>query len=215
LVTDTTPDVPVRTSDLYLERLLGRESTRRKQSLEETADALLSIAWKDRARWEPEIRLLDRIGEVYGTFSPRTLAELQARIASLEALSKELDTYEDRGKVTLDDLRKETLDRFQESHPEWKARLDEKKLAALDAAGRRKTLGELIAAVSEYTSGKSDVQVRYQDLLTTDEDAKSARYRADTRLAALLRMRTILIRVAGQQYLDAHEGEDPAGSPQR
>jgi thiol-disulfide isomerase/thioredoxin len=215
LVTDTTPDVPVRTSDLYLERLVSREASRRKTSLEETADDLLRIAWKDRARWEPEIRLLDKIGEVYGTFSPRTLAELQARIDNLGSLSKELDTYEDRWKVTLDDLRKENLDRFQASHPEWKERLDEKKLPLLDAAGRRKTLSELIPAMTEYTAGKPDVQARYQDLLTTDEDARSARYRTDTRLAALLRMRTILLRVAGEQLLDVPPGEDPAHAPAR
>jgi len=215
LVTDTTPDVPVRTSDLYLENLLGREAVRRKSTFEETADALLAIAWKDRARWEPEIRLLDRIGEVYGTFSPRTLAELQTRIESLESLSKELDTYEDRWKVTLDDMRKENLDRFQASRPEWKERLDDKKIPSLDPASRRKTLAELIAAVTEYTAGKPEVQARYQDLLTTDEDARSARYRADTRLAALLRMRTILVRVAGEQLLAEAPGEDPQSAPAR
>jgi thiol-disulfide isomerase/thioredoxin len=215
LVTDTTPDVPVRTSDLYLDRLLGREAARRKATFEETADALLAIAWKDRARWEPEIRLLDRIGEIYGTFSPRTLAELQARIESLESLSKELDTYEDRWKVTLDDLRKENLDRFKASDPEWKDRLDEKKLPQLDTAARRKTLGELIVALTEYTAGKPDVQARYKDLLTTDEDARSARYRADTRLAALLRMRTILVRIAGEQLLGGPSGDDAEAVPPR
>lgn len=209
VVTDTTPDVPVRTSDLYLELLLGREATRRKITLKEAVDAQLAAAWKDRGRWEREIRLLDRIGEVYGTFSPRTLGELQAQLDSLESLSKELDTYEDRWKVTLDDLRKENLDRFQTSHPEWKDRLDEKKIPLLDPASRRKTLGELIPALQEYTSGKPDVWARYQDLQTTDEDARRARYRADTRLAALLRMRTILIRIAGEQLLGGPTG-DPA-----
>ena len=215
LVTDTTPDVPVRTSDLFLERVLEREAGRRKVKLEEAVDAQLALAWKDRGRWEREIRLLDRIGEVYGMFSPRTLAELQARIDSLDALSKELDTYEDRWKVTLDDLRKENLAAFQASHPEWKDRLDEKKIPLLDPAARRKALGELIAALQEYTAAKPDVWARYQDLLSTDEDARSARYRADTRLAALLRMRTLLIRIAGEQLLGAAAGDDAPALPAR
>src|SRR5207249_1781148 len=49
-----------------------------------------------------------------------------------------------------------------------------------------------------------------------DEDAKSARYRTDVRLAALLRMRALLIRIAGTELLIPDEvfaPESPEGQP--
>src|SRR5439155_4524322 len=91
LVADTSPDVPVRTSDLFLERVVREESSRRKVEMDELVDELLDRAWRTGGRWEREIRLLDRMGDVYGTFSPRTLAELKPKLDSLQTLSKELD----------------------------------------------------------------------------------------------------------------------------
>ncbi len=214
LVADTSPDVPMRTSDLFLERLLQDEGARRKADVEALVDEQLALAWKSRGQWEPQIRLLDRMGEVYGTFSPRTLAELKPEIDSLQSLSKELDTYEERWKLALGDLRKENLDRFLEKEPGWKQRLDEKSIATLDAGEKRSTLAELLPAIKEFTEGRSDVWKRLQDLRETDEDAKSAKYRTDVRLAALMRMRALLIRIAGTQLLsqaDSRSADTPAG----
>ncbi len=201
LINDESPDVPVRTSDMFLDRVLQEEAARRKVALEELADEQLALAWKDRARWEPQIRLLDRIGEIYGTFSPRALAELKAQLDSLEALSKELATYQDRWKLALDDLRKENLDRFLDQSAAWKERLEPKKVEILDPATKRSTLAELLPALLEFSKGRADVWKRLQDLKATEADANSAKYRTDIRLAALLRMKVILIRVAGIQLL--------------
>lgn len=201
LITDTSPDVPVRTSDLFLERALRDEATRRKLGFEALVDERLALAWKDRGRWEPEIRLLDRIGEVYGTSSARTLAELKSRLDSLESLSKELETYADRWQMALDDLRRDNLERFLETRPAWKERLSDGKIGSLDAASRKAALTELLAALGEFTRGRADVWGRLQDLRETGEDARSAKYRVDVRLASLLRMRALLIRVAGIELL--------------
>src|SRR5262249_11990664 len=160
LVTDTTPDVPVRTSDLFLEQVLQNEAGLRKIPLEGLADGLLALAWKDRGRWEKQIRALDRIGEAYGTFSPRALAELKTRIEGLRSLSEELDTYEGRWDLSLDDLRKENLARFLDQSPVWKGRLDPKSLEPLDADARRGLLAELLAALEEFTKGHPDAWSR-------------------------------------------------------
>src|SRR6185295_7888197 len=78
LVSDASPDVPLTTSDEYLHRLLGHAATERNISFIEMVDELLNEAWRNKGAWEPEIRLLDRIGAAYGCFSPRSLAELEA-----------------------------------------------------------------------------------------------------------------------------------------
>jgi len=67
-VTDDTPDVPGMDTDTVA-----------------VADSLLSEAWRNRAPWEPEIRLLDRIGDAFATFGPRSLRELRVRERSSAA----------------------------------------------------------------------------------------------------------------------------------
>src|SRR6185503_9269172 len=82
-VSDNTPDVPHTSSDFYLEQLLEREAKEKNEEKTQTVDALLAEAWRDRGAWEPDIRLLDRIGRTFGTFSPRSLSELQEQSKSL------------------------------------------------------------------------------------------------------------------------------------
>ena len=202
LLIDTSPDVPVRTSDLLLERLLSREAETSGRGFEAEVDEKLAAAWKNRGRFEPQIRLMDRIGEVYGFPSPRTLAELKPRLDSLQALSTELDTYEDRWTLSLDDLRKDNLDKFAKGDPSWKTRLEPAQVAPLDRDAKAALLAELLTAVGTFTTGRPEVGRRLNELRATDDDAKKARYVVDVRLAALLRMRALLIRVAGLRFLE-------------
>ena len=202
LLLDNSPDVPIRTSDLFLERLVSREAESKGTEIDALVDEKLAAAWKSRERWEPQIRLMDRIGEVYGFPSPRTLAELKPRLEALQSLSKELETYEDRWKLALDDLRKDNLDMLLERDSGWKSRLETSALDALDRGSKKALLEELLAAVREFTAGRPEVRDRLEDLRATYDDAKKARYVVDVRLAALLRMRALLVRVAGLQFLD-------------
>jgi thiol-disulfide isomerase/thioredoxin len=205
LIEDTTPDAPFRTSDVYLEHALSTDATQAGGDLAKRIDGLLAQAFKDRARWEPEIRLLDRIGEVYGTFSPRSLAELGPRVEELQGLSKQLDTYGDRWHLALDSLRIDNLARFQEANPPWIERLQEARLNALKGEELKTTLNELLLALEPFSEGREDVWSRLTELRKDDSDAQTAKFRTDVRLAALLRMRTILIRIAGAQAVAGTE----------
>ncbi len=206
LVGDTTPDVPLRTSDLFLERVVEDEAARRKLDRDALVDELLEGAWKSRARWERELRLLDRIGEAYGTFSTRTLAELKSRTDSLESLDTELETYADRWKLALDALRKDNLERFLEDNAAWKERLDEKKLESQNAEEKRGMLHDLLPAVKEFTARSPEISRRLEALEETEGEAREAHYRVAVRLAALLRLRTLLTRIAGTELVSqAHE----------
>ncbi len=210
LVSDTTPDVPLRTSDLYLERLLDVEAERRGVGPEALVDELLLEAWRDRGRWEPQIRLLDRLGVVYGTFSPRSLEEFGTQIVNLEALSTELETYSERWLGTLNDVRQNNLAQFLDARPEWKKRTNSNVLKNLDAAARTTLLEELLPVLETFTRGRTEVWSRLQDLRTKYQDSHDAEYRVEIRLAALLRMRTLLLRVAALQFLE--NGASSAGA---
>ncbi len=204
LVTDDTPDVPFVTSDFYLQHLLSDAAQSAKSDLSPFTDALLAEAWRNRAAWEPDIRLLDRIGHAFGTFSPRSLAELDAQTKTLPELSQRLRTYAARWHEALDDLRLEILRRFLLDHPDWKARLAPAELGKLDAAERRKTATALLAELAPFARADHERFARLQSLREKAQEAGEASYRAEVRLGAVLRMRAILDSVAGRVYLADH-----------
>lgn len=199
LVTDDSPDVPNSTADVFLERLLTAAAIEAGQALPDFADGLLAEAWKDRGRWEPEIRLLDRIGRAYGFFSPRSLTELEQHAGSLPEISKQLGTYARRWSLALDALRAENWQRFTEIYPEWRGRLDAQ-ISRLDPHPAAPP--ELLAALRGFVARDPDAHERLSALRQRADDASAASYRMAVRAGVVLRMRAVLVRVAGRVYLD-------------
>ena len=93
LVTDDSPDVPNTTSDFFLQQVLARAAHVTAARRCELTDELIGQAFHNRAQWEPEIRLMDRIGSTFGMFSPRSLAELEQQTTTLPQVSEQLRTY--------------------------------------------------------------------------------------------------------------------------
>ena len=215
LVSDRSPDVPLRTSDLFLERLLADEASEQQEELEEMADESLAHAWETPERWEPAVRLLDRIGEVYGVASGRSLAELAPEIEKLQSLASELATYERRWKIALDDLRREHLDRFLEENEAWARRLDKTTLEGLDQAAKKTLAEEALQALELFSQGHPELRHLLETMHAMRQEARSAKYRIETRLAALLRMRALLIRIAAIDLLEGDRPLEPGGSHQR
>jgi thiol-disulfide isomerase/thioredoxin len=203
LVTDDTPDIPLRTSDFYLERLLADDAKDVGLAFDAFVDALLAEAWQERAAWEPEIRLLDRIGEVFGTFSPRTLAEIDYHGKQLSELVEQMKTYADRWQTTLVSAKERNLRSFMSERPEWKGRLDEEALKGLDADRRKAVLDQLLPVIQAFTRQNPGVLNRLDVLRDRAQSASEARWRLDVRKAALERMRAVLVGVAGRVLLDA------------
>lgn len=165
------------------------------------ADELLAEAWRDRGAWEPDLRLLDRIGASFGTFSPRSLAELEEQARVLPEFSSRLATYADRWNQAFDALKIELLREFVRERPEWKGRFENAKLKALDADGRRTMLHALLAELVPYASGDAARHARLKLLKRKAADASAASYRAEVRLGAVLRLRTHLTSMAGRVYM--------------
>jgi thiol-disulfide isomerase/thioredoxin len=213
LLSDTTPDVPVRTSDLFLQRVLGEAARREDKTVDALVDSLLTEAWQDRARWEPQIRQLDVLGEVYGTFSPRRLSELEARTEALERLSKELATYEERWELALHDLCRENLSRFLAEHVTWSERLTDETLKATSAEQRHAWRVELLPLLRRFSEADPGVWARLERLRGLRTEAQTAMFRVEIRLASLLRLRTLLVRVAGQAWLERAADDETGGNP--
>lgn len=201
LATDRTPDVPLKTSDVYLEETLQRAALARGQEVSVLVDGLLDEAWRDKAAREPEIRLLDRIGHAFGYFSPRSLAELDEQAHLLPEIADKLKTYADKWKAALADLTRENLRRFLAAQPSWQERLDEAELRKLDPAGARRLTAALLADLVPFTRSDVSTDARLHSLKEKADTAAAASYRMQVRLGVVLRMRAVLTRVAGQIWM--------------
>jgi thiol-disulfide isomerase/thioredoxin len=212
LVTDMTPDAPLRTSDVYLERLVGDEAEDRGLDTDVFADTLLSVAWQDRAGRESEIRLLDRIGHAFGTFSPRSLAELDAYEKELPELIKRMKTYSERWKATLVNVKQENLASFMKGRPEWGERLQRQALSGLDAAGRQALVEELLPELERHARESPGMWQRLEGLRERARQGSEGKWRLEVRNAALRRMRSILLGIAGRVLLEGQtRSDDGAG----
>lgn len=204
LVTDRTPDVPLKTSDVYLENLLGAAARQRGQSRNELADELLREAWRDKQRWEPSIRLLDRIGQAFGYFSPRSLSELEQQSTLLPDISGKFRSYHRAWRAALRSLARENLERFLAANPGWEDRVTEDALESLEPRERRELTRALATDVAAYTQDDTATSARLRLLKEKSGAAKAARYRMQVRLGVVLRMEAVLTSIAGRQYLKEH-----------
>jgi thiol-disulfide isomerase/thioredoxin len=212
LISDQTPDVPLRASDLYLKWVLNEVSESLGVEFDELVDQFLRKAWKDKKVWEPDIRLLDRLGEAFGYFSPRYFSELGQHSDTLSEVGNQLDDYETAWKRTLQSLNRANLDRFIEGRPDWSPKLTEDSLKRLKEIERAELTRALLIDLAEYTGKDSETAGRLKLLREKAEATRKASYRVKVREAVVLRMRFILISIAGRQYLteDASDSQRQA-----
>jgi thiol-disulfide isomerase/thioredoxin len=201
MVHDHTPDVPIRTSDQYGLNLLEKEAAAQGREVVEYLDELLEKAFSDPARYEPQIRLLDGIGRSFGFASPRSLAEVDRRLIRLPRVSEPLGRWADAWDEARDDLARANVSRFLEANPQWRERLDAKKVATLDAAERRSLGEEFARALGPATREDPETLERLERLSERSSGAERIAYRMDVREAAINRMQFILLEVALDVFL--------------
>ncbi|MBI3770264.1 MAG: redoxin family protein [Deltaproteobacteria bacterium] len=207
LVTDDSPDVPHSTLDVFVGDRLRAAAEAAGEEPRQYADGLIATAWRQPAAFEPAIRLLDRIGQAFGSFSPRSLAELDEQARALPELSARLKTYADRWRDALESLRVENFARFLDAEPAWRPRLAATALAALNADDRRATVRTLLVALVPFTGHDPVRHARLLSLKRKADDAAAAYYRAEVRVGVVLRLRAVLMRIAGEVLL-ARDGGD-------
>ncbi|MBI3782833.1 MAG: redoxin domain-containing protein [Deltaproteobacteria bacterium] len=210
LVTDASPDVPLRTSDEYLERLLHDASGNDDATYKQMVDALLHEAWKDKGRWEPEIRLLDRIGHAYGTFSPRSLSEIEEQAKRLPDISGQMRNTSRAWNGALADSNESNVERFLAANTKWNDRLTADALKDLTPETRPPLTRALLHDLRDFTDAHSDVNQKLRTLRRHGHATATTSYRMEVRLGAVLHMRRILSSIAGRLYVETR-----AAAPER
>ena len=202
LVDDRTPDVPLRTSDLDLERLFAREAETRGESTNRLIDEQLTEAFLTPSAWEPEIRRLDAIASAFGFFSPRSLAEIEELADRLPQAAREFERYGEAWGRSFAALNRANLAAFLAGARAWRERLSVPALKALREPARQATARELEDELASWIEAHPARAARVARLRPHVDDAAAAAYRMEVRLAAILRMRSVLTEIAGRLWLE-------------
>ena len=201
LASDHTPDVPLRTTDVFLYEWLEKGAAAKRVDVADYADALLAEAWRDKHSFEADIRLLDRVGQSYGFASPRSLAEVDKQLDQIGKVTDTIEEHAGAWRESRGDLARANLGRFLAAEPEWNGRIAPERIRALSPAEARAAGDGLLAALGPFTRADQATDHRLHLLRERSEEASEVAYRMAVREAALLRMETLLLRVAGQVYL--------------
>ena len=207
VLTDRTPDVPHRSSDDFLRRLLEREAKKQKKNLDGLADKLLEEAWKNADRFKPQLETVDSLARRAGIIPPRFLRDLQPIQMQLAKHKRRGQTYKKRWGECLADLRKLKLTHFSTQHVRWKAKkfellLKKHKLKGGSDQEKEKSrvalLEKLLEDFGTYLDRYPLVVRRMSVLFDKRQAAADLSIRMQVREGAILRMRTILQSIAGE-----------------
>ncbi len=201
LVSDASPDVPLRTSDEYLERLLRQAAGDKPGAVDALVDQLLQVAWATKASWEPDVRLLDRIGKAYGIFSPRTLSEIAEQTKQLPLIADQMKNTSRAWRGALHDSNSANFERFVATFPDWAVRSTPAVLKDLDATSLATTTTDLIARMQQFTDTDPVTKNKLHILRRKGRSAAAISYRMEVRLGVVLRMRKVLTSIAGRVYI--------------
>jgi len=205
LQNDATPDAPLRTSDAFLEERLRKKAEAQGTTLDALVDSLLAQAWKRKDAWEPEIRLLDAIGRNFGTFSPRSLAEIRQQQASLPDVGDQLEAQGKAWQASLEAANRANLERFLGGKPGWRDFVDR---AVRSAGAVREMSGAFVYELADFTRADPAMTGRLTTLKGKSDAARAIAYRMAVREGVMLRMRAILVSIAGRESLARDGGHD-------
>jgi thiol-disulfide isomerase/thioredoxin len=197
---DDTPDQPVRTSDLFMGRLLEKAARKSQLTRRQVADDLLRDAWARAGAGNAQMQHLDRLAARFGFASPRSEADVHELYERLQEWQSRLDDAVKKIGRTLADLNREMFRRFLLSRPQWQASLKPAALKAMDPDQRMQLGATLVAelAACSRRDGEGQTQAAAKEML---EAATKLSFRLTVRRAALNRMYVVLDQVAAEQYL--------------
>jgi hypothetical protein len=208
MVSDDTPDVPLRSSDVYLAEELARAAGPTSHEADFVA-ALLGQAFAEPSS-TTTLRLLARIAAAYGIERPSNLQDLEGQADAIFALLDQVEAHAKVWETALGDFNQANLDQFLASHPTWQERLDERKLRRLDSSAMRSLATSLLSELGKFVTSDAARLAEAERLTTALGANDEISYRSEIRVAALLRMRFVLTSAAGRIWLRGKKEQSKA-----
>lgn len=192
---DDTPDVPVRTSELYLGDVLAADARAHKLGFDVFVDDLLHSTWSNTRALSLQAQRLDRLSERFGLPSVRSLVDLGRVSASLQEALTQLGPLSAALDKSVAELNQRELRRFFEARSDLKMALDPAALKAMDL-DRRVRLGKsFLYDLATFCGGRAPAVKTDRDLV------RRMIFRMEVRLAAVKRLKTVLVDIAGEHYV--------------
>ena len=204
LSTDRTPDVPVRSSDLFLARVVDRAASRRRVTAEELISSLTPAAL-DAAGASDETRaqtqLLEQVARSFAIPVPRQPGELAAVVKRLETLRDRLNQNANSWESAVGELAQANLDQFLAGQGGWADWMVPRELARLNQSRLTPLQERVVADLAAFTRKQPGRLERLQQGRIRLTAGRASRDRSEVRMAALLRLRTLLTSLVGQHLL--------------
>jgi hypothetical protein len=204
LLGDDAPDVPLRTSDLYLADLVPGDTA---DARDRAADRLLAGTPKG----DPDRSLAGQVAGAFGLSAPSTLVALAEDEEELLDTLDRLDADDKTWTASLTQATRANLAAFFEAHPGWRGRASSRAVRGMSEGARQELGRALLTALAEFTGSDLRAKADLEELLGARDEVGELRYRLEVRHAALLRVRALLYRSAGRATLAAA----PAGPQAR
>jgi hypothetical protein len=212
LLSDQTPDVPLRTSDVFLADTIARAARRQRKHEARLADEILARAWQ--VGFQAERELAVRLAAGFGLERPSalTLADLGRQMDELEDFADEVTANARTWAAALGELNQAHLDLFVAARPAWSRRLALPTLRRLDEPARHALATELLAQLAAWVERDALRRARIARLIEAVSTLDELAYRAEVRLAALVRLRVLFARVAGRLHVQARPSSPEAAT---
>jgi hypothetical protein len=204
LQSDDTPDIPLRSSDVYLAELLGRHTPSRTD-----VAAFADTLWQGVPA-PAESQLLDHIAARFGVPHPTSLVELNEQVDRLLGLLDRLDVDARVWESALADFNRANLDAFLAGRADWQPRLESANLRDLDPTDRRARSLSLVEDLHAFVAADAVRLAEANRLVAGLSTSDEVGYRTEIRVAALLRMRFVLTTLAGRAWVKQHPMEADA-----
>lgn len=202
LIDDTTPDVPLRTSDVFLARAVERRAGQRGVD----RDALVAAMLQEGLNAFPaDASRVAETARAFGLAVPANGADLTAQESRLEATGKRFDGFARIWEEALGDLAQANLDEFFESKPAWKERLAPTTLARIGVVDLFEMENQLSDELTSFTAAHPERTDSLRVARGRLAVSRAVSNRSDVRRAALLRLKVLTTSIVGRLLL-AREG---------
>jgi hypothetical protein len=202
LQSDDSPDIPLRSSDVYWAEILSKVARSKNQQVA-MADQFLAQAVSS-GRIFHEWQLADRIAKRFSLEKPNGISEIDHQIEMLERQLNLIQADVKTWSNALADFNESNQTMFFAEHPEWNSRLKNRLLVRLSPNERRQRLTDFILAFNPFFL-KDKPRMKIADRLVQALNGLEAiAYRIEVRIAVLTRIRLLYLRMAGRFYGESH-----------
>jgi hypothetical protein len=198
LVADRSPDVPLRSSDLFLADVLAEAARIADVDPEVLGDRLLAGPGLNPPA---ELDLATRVAKAYQFPAPPTLRGLRVQLDQLSSALDRGTKQQTQWDETVAEANRTQLQRFLAANPRWQTWLRPPNLRRMTRPVRRKLTAELLTSLGAFTGSDPKLREQVAGLLDRADRTAALVYRMEVREAAWLRVRVLLTSAAARIHL--------------